>query len=175
MLTPLSWAAPGGVGCCGSHTGAVNSRMAGWLPPTAVGCHKCCKKRRCWGDGDKPHIWAGCVVWLRWQPWAAHSPQAALWVCSGFSWLPALLCPHPALAMVTPPPQELLISIVWSLWKLCRICPRMSCVVRWHCHLSQLDRTRVSRLNTLKPRKQAEGAGRRACPSPASMWTTLPG
>lgn len=77
VLTPLSWAAPGGVGCCGSPTGAVNSRLAGWLPLTAVGCHKCCKKRRCWGDGDKPHIWAGCVVWPWWQPMGCSQPPGS--------------------------------------------------------------------------------------------------
>lgn len=117
VLTPLSWAAPGGVGCCGSPTGAVNSRLAGYLlqlwAATSVA------RREDAGVMGTSHIY-GLVVWSGrgGSPWAAHSPQAALWACSGFSWLPALLCPHPAPAMVTPAPQELLIGIVWSLWKL---------------------------------------------------------
>lgn len=52
------------------------------------------------------------------------------------------------LPRLTPPPQELLMGIVWSLWNMCRICPRL------HCPLSHMDRTSMSRLNMLQ---QAEG------------------
>lgn len=50
-------------------------------------------------------------------------------------------------------------AIMWSFWNLCRICPGMGCAARFHCHLSQLDRTGVSRLNMLKPGTGQKGQG----------------